>query len=360
MKTITYLIILLMSGLSFATDGEEVVLRGVGATFPNPLYQRWTEIYKESTDRRVIYQPVGSSEGINQLMNRQVDFGGTDAFIPDMNDAPPDEQILHIPTCIGAIVLSYNLPGNPSLLMDSGVISAIFLGQITNWSDRAIRKLNPNVSLPDLPITVLHRSDGSGTTFIFTSYLEKKESQWRDTVGAGKKVVWKTGLGLEGNSKVAEFNNKIEGSIAYIEWTYAVQNNLKFAALKNKSGNFIQPSQESISYAADIDLPADLKIMLLDTTDPVGYPICGFTYLIFYAEQSYGGRTIAQAEALENWLWWITHEGQEFNQQLHYAPLPAIAIKHEERILRQMRFNGKAITHTIEANNLDQEAKKRK
>lgn len=338
MKFLKLLVVLAICGSCLAAEGDEVVLRGVGATFPDPMYQHWIELYHQSTGQRVIYQPVGSSEGINQLTKKQVDFGGTDAFTSDSITENPGEKPLHLPTCLGAVVITYNLSSNPSLQLDAEVVSDIFLGKITNWSDRAIKKLNPNTSLPDLPITVVHRADGSGTTFIFTSYLAKMETEWASKVGAAKAVTWPTGIGLDGNSKVADFAKKIEGSIAYMEWTFAVKNNLQFAKIKNKTGKFITPSVESISQSAMIELPVNLKVLLIDTVAPGGYPICGFTYLIFYAEQGYGGRSKAQAEALGKWLWWTINEGQTKIRDMNYAPLPNEATVHARNILNQRLF----------------------
>ena len=216
----------------------------------------------------------------------------------------------------------YDLPGDPILRLTPTVIADIFMGRITKWNDPAVARINPDVSLPDLNIVVVHRSDGSGTTFIFSDYLSKVSSDWEQTVGRGKSLNWPVGLGAKGNPGVAGLVKQLPGSVGYVELVYAEQNDMAVAAVENCSGEFVDPSIESVSLAADIDLPPDTRISITNTDAEGGYPISGFTWLIFYLEQSYGGRSEQQARGLVDLMWWVVHEGQEYAQALHYAPLP--------------------------------------
>lgn len=332
--------VLLASGnmVQAATD-----LLGAGATFPYPFYSKIFDIYSSHHDVRINYQAIGSGGGIKQLQSRTVDFGGTDAFMSEKEMEAAPGQILHIPSCLGAVVMTYNLTGNPQLRLTPEVIADIFLGKITNWNDPAIKSLNPGVSLPDLPMSVAHRSDGSGTTFIFSDYLTKVSSAWKDKVGRGKSLNWPVGVGAKGNAGVAGIVKQLPGSVGYVELIYALENNMPFATVRNQSGNFIVPSIESVSLAANVALPADTRVSITNTDAAQGYPICSFTWLIFYKEQNYGGRSADRAQATKNLLEFVIHDGQSAAAPLHYAPLPEAAVKKAEAILNSITYDGKPL-----------------
>jgi len=330
-----------------SSQGADTILTGAGATFPYPLYEKWIEVYRGETGVRVDYQAVGSGSGIRKLLDRKVDFGGTDAFLSQNELSKADGEILHIPTCLGAVTVIYHLPGNPVLKFTPDLIADIFLGNCSNWSDERISAVNPGVRFPDMAISVVHRSDGSGTTFIFTDYLSKTDSRWQKQVGRGKKVRWPAGMGVEGNPRVAEFVKKIPGSIGYVELSYANRHHLPVALIRNKSGRFVAPALEAVSRAADVALPTDTRILITDTPSPEGYPISAFTWLIFYKEQFYNGRNRDKALQLGRFLWWTLHEGQKYNRKLLYAPLPKGAIANAEAIVRCMRYQGEPLMEML-------------
>lgn len=314
---------------------------GAGATFPLPLYTKMFDSYKQSTGIQVNYQGIGSGGGIRSLLDRTVDFGGTDAFMSEEEMSKAENnQILHIPTCLGAIVVTYNLPGNPTLKLTLEVVSDIFLGKITKWNDNKISQLNPGVELPDMDIIVVHRSDGSGSTFIFSDYLCKVSKEWEETVGRGKSLEWPTGLGASGNPGVAGLVKSTPGAVGYVELIYALSNDMPTAHIKNKSGNFIQPSIESVSASANVALPADMRVSITNTDASNGYPISGFTWIILYQEQNYDNREKTRAEEVVNLIWWMIHDGQSNNTPLHYAPLPDEAVRNAEIILKSITYNG--------------------
>ncbi|MGQ9610742.1 MAG: phosphate ABC transporter substrate-binding protein PstS [bacterium] len=320
---------------------QKVELLGAGATFPMPLYTKMFDIYNQKTRIKVNYQAIGSGAGITQLVNKTVDFGATDAFMTDEELSKSGSPILHIPICLGADVITYNLPNNPKLRLSPEVIADIFLGKITNWNDRKLKMLNPEVALPaDLKITVVHRSDGSGTTFIFSDYLSKVSNEWKNGPGVGKSLNWPVGLGAKGNSGVAGYIKQLPGAIGYVELAYALQNKMPVAVVKNKSGNFIEPSIKTTSSAASIQLPDDTRASITDTSAKEGYPISGFTWIIIYKEQNYSGRSKEKAQALLDLLWWMTHEGQSLTEPLHYAPLSKDAVKKAETILKSSVYGG--------------------
>ena len=246
------------------------------------------DVYNKETGVKVNYQSIGSGGGIRQLINKTVDFGGSDAIMSDKELAEASAPILHIPTCAGAVVMTYNLSGNPQLKFTPDIIADIFLGKINKWNDRRLAEVNPGVKLPDMNITVVHRSDGSGTTFIFSGYLSKVSSEWKEKVGSGTSLNWPAGLGGKGNPGVAGLVQQTPGSIGYVELIYALQNKMPYGTVKNKKGNFVTATLASTSKAADTNLPDDMKVMLTDTDAPDGYPISGFTWILVYKEQNYG------------------------------------------------------------------------
>jgi len=335
-----FAILLVQCGGSEKKAGKEIELLGAGASFPYPLYSKMFSEYYKGNSIKVNYQAIGSGGGIRQLTAKTIDFGGTDAFMKGKDLAEVESEILHMPTCIGAVSITYNLKNNPVLNLTSDIITDIYLGKINNWNAPAIQKLNKNVELPDQKITVIHRSDGSGTSFVFTDYLSKVSTEWKTKVGAGKSLSWPVGLGGKGNPGVAGLIKQIYGSIGYVELIYAEQNGLPVAKIQNKNGNFIRPSLHSSSLSAQIDIPEDTRVTITNTDAPEGYPISSFTWLIFYEEQSYNNRSKENAETLVNLLTWMIHEGQKYSEQLGYAPLPMAAVEKSVAILKKVKFNG--------------------
>lgn len=325
---------------SNAVGGE--VLQAAGATFPYPLYRKWFKAYEQLDGTRITYEAVGSGKGIEALLSQAVDFGGTDAFLSDSDLSQAPAPVLHIPTCMGAVAITYNLPGRPALRFSPQTLARIFSGRITLWSDRRLRADNPGVELPALPITVVHRSDGSGTTFVLTSYLSRIAPAWKQSIGCGKRVAWPTGLGLEGNPRVAEYIGRVEGSIGYVQLTYAARKQLPLAAIRNQAGRYVQPDLRTVSAAATA-LPDDTRALLVDSAAPDAYPIAALTWIILYAEQQYGGRSPERAAAVYRFLQWALRDGQAYNRKLLYAPLPGPAVKQAEAILQRLRYGGKPL-----------------
>ncbi|MFH1674789.1 MAG: phosphate ABC transporter substrate-binding protein PstS [Pseudomonadota bacterium] len=322
---------------------KEGALLGAGATFPYPLYSKIFDAYYKQRDVKINYQAIGSGGGIRQLINKTVDFGATDAFMSEEALKKADGSILHIPTCLGAVIVTYNLPGDPKLKLTPDIIADIFLGKITNWNDTRIKEINPAIPLPDMHIVVVHRSDGSGTTFIFSDYLSKVSSEWKEKIGAGKSLNWLVGLGAKGNAGVAGLVKQVPGSVGYIELVYALQNKMPVSSVRNKSGDFITPSMAAVSSAANVDLPDHTRVSITDTDAKDGYPISSFTWLILYKEQNYKGRSKERAAELVKLFWWAVHEGQDFAEPLHYAPLPKEAVKKAEKILQSVAYGGDKI-----------------
>ncbi len=329
--------------LSLGACGSSKKLNGAGASFPAPLYAKMFDIYKQKTGVTVNYESVGSGTGVKYITEKTVDFGASDAPMTDKKMKDAGASLLHIPTALGAVVLAYNAPIEGELKLDALTVAGIFLGNIKKWNDPKIAALNPGLTLPDTAITVVHRADGSGTTFAFTDYLTVANKEWADKVGTGKSVKWPVGIGGKGNEGVSSSISQNEGSIGYVELSYAIQNNLPFATLKNKSGNYIKPSIESVSLAASGNLPDDTRVSLADTDAPQGYPISTFTWLLLYQEQNYDNRTKEDAQTLVNLLDWVIHEGQTINESLLYAPIPQGAVKKAEVILKSVTYDGQAL-----------------
>jgi len=329
--------------LSPAAAGSDQILTGAGATFPHPLYQKWFDLYQQRDGVRVTYQAVGSGGGIRKLLERSVDFGATDAFLSNEELANAPARILHLPTCVGAVAITYNVPGGPELKFTPDLLAAVFLGRLTSWQDPRIASVNPGVKLPALEMTVVHRSEESGTTFLFTDYLSKVSRDWEERVGRGRKVRWPCGIGVEGNPGVADFVKKIPGAVGYVELSYAQAQGLPAGIIMNRAGGFIRPTLQSVTAAATLELPADTRILITDTSAADGYPVSAFTYLIFYQEQSYDNRSEERARTLARFLWWIIHEGQAHNQSLLYAPLSGPAVEGAERILHTMTYRGRPL-----------------
>jgi phosphate transport system substrate-binding protein len=327
-----------------SAQSDDKTLLGAGSTFIYPLFSKMFSEYNQKTGIQVNYQSIGSGGGILQLTNKTVDFGASDGPLNDEQTTKIGAPVLHIPMASGAVVITYNLPGNnDNINLTPDIITDIFLGKIKQWDDPRIISLNKGVSIPAFPILVAHRSDGSGTTNIFTNYLSKVSPEWKTKVGSGGAVNWPTGLGGKGNEGVAGLVKQTPGAIGYVELIYALQNKMDYAKIKNKKGKFIVPSVQSVSAAGNVTLPDDSKIFITDTDAPDGYPLSGFTWVLIYKDQSYSGRSADRAQKLLQLLWWNIHEGQQYTTPLNYAPLSKEALKVAEKILKSATYGGKAI-----------------
>lgn len=324
-----------------ASAVSNVALTAAGATFPMPYYNMVFKQYSEKTGVQITYGGIGSGGGIRSLTDKVVDFGATDAYLEDSNLAEMPAEVVHIPTVLGAVVIAYNLPGVDELKLSDVLLEKIFLGSITKWNDKAIVANNPGVSLPDKDITFVHRSDGSGTTYIFSDYMTKVSTAWAEKVGTGKSLQWPVGMGAKGNPGVAGTISQTEGAIGYIGSEYAFAQKIQTAKVQNSAGNYILPSIETVSAAAQGEIPADTRIMLTNSADPNSYPISGFTWIILYKEQNYNGRSREQALAtLECLDWLVGAESQSQAEKVHYAPLPVDAAQKAKAILRTVTFDG--------------------
>ncbi len=296
-------------------------IQGAGATFPEPIYKLWFARFQQSAKISVNYQAVGSGAGITQLQNRTVDFGASDAPLSAEEEKSMPGPVIHIPTVGGAVVLTYNLPGIPNgLHFTPEIIAGIFLGKIKSWGDGAIRSANPGINIPQIPIRTVHRTDGSGTTYIFTHYLKKVNKEWAAKVGAGKSVSWTGGLSGKGNSGVAAVVQRTPGAVGYTELAYAVQQKLTYGAIRNKAGAFIFPSVESTEYAISQyveQLKIDVKTPTVDAGGINSYPICSMTYIIIY-RSSLGNAKLAA----KLWSWSMQNAQQDMVKALYYAPVP--------------------------------------
>jgi phosphate transport system substrate-binding protein len=322
-------------GLAGAASLE---LTGAGATFPLPFYQAVFDAFRRQTGIPVQYRGIGSGDGVKALTGRRVDFAATDAFMSPQEMAEAPAEIVHVPTCLGAVALTYSLPGNPRLHLSPDLIADIFLGNITRWSDSRLARLNPGRSLPALPIRVVHRGDSSGTTFIFSEYLAKTSAVWKERMGAGKRLRWTVGIAGEGNPGVAGLVRQAPGSIGYVELIYALGNDLTVAAVQNRSRAFVDPTPDTVALAANVPLPDDTNISLTDTAAPGGYPLSSFTWLALYREQAYDGRPRDRAEALARLLGFVVREGQAYARSLHYAPLPDDATREAEALVKSVSY----------------------
>lgn len=340
-KVLSVLCMVFLTVFCYAAEKE---LIGAGATFPQPFYTKLFDVYFQKTGIKVNYQGVGSGSGINLLIDKVVDFAGTDAYMTQEEMRKAGSAVLHIPTCIGAVVITYNLAGDPEIRLTPELISDIFLGKINRWDHPKIRETNPGVSIPSIPIVVVRRSDSSGTTYVFSEYLSKTVSEWKERMGIGKSLNWPPfAIGQRGNPGVAGYVRSTPGAIGYVELTYALQNKMPCASVKNRAGNFIKPSVDSLSEAAKVKIPDDTNISLTNTESPKGYPISSFTWIAFYREQNYGKRTKERALALGNLLNWIVDEGQTYAKPLDYGPLSKEAIEKAKAVVKMMTFGGQRI-----------------
>lgn len=318
--------------------GAETLVNGAGATFPYPLYSKWfSEYAKIDKSVKFNYQSIGSGGGIKQITAQTVDFGASDKFLSDAELKAAPGKLLHIPTVMGAVVVTYNIPGvAKGLKLNSEDVANIFLGKITKWNDKRIADDNPGVNLPDKAIIVVHRSDGSGTTSIFTDYLSGVNSDWAAKVGKGASVKWPVGLGGKGNEGVAGQIKTTKYTIGYVELAYAFENKLPYASLKNKAGVFVEPSIKSTSAAAAAavkNMPADYRISLVNQPAKDAYPVVGFTWLLVYQDQ----KDKAKGKKLVEFLTWSLHKGQKVAAPMLYAPLPPSVVKMVEKTIQSIK-----------------------
>lgn len=319
---------LVVCALVLCVTASAQSLNGAGASFPNPIYQKWFTQYSSAHNGvQINYQSLGSGAGIRQVSAGTVDFGASDGPMTDEQLSQAPGKILHIPTVLGAVVPSYNVSGvKQELKFTPELLAGIFLGKITNWSDPAIAKINPGVKFPNQAIVVAHRSDGSGTTYIFTDYLSKVSPEWNSAVGKGTSVKWPVGIGGKGNEGVAGTIRQIDGSIGYIELIYAVQNNISYGTVRNKSGNFVKASLESTTAAAAAaaaNMPADYRVSITNPDGKNAYPIASFTWLLI-PQQS---KDANKGRVLRDFLNWMLKDGQREVTELTYAPLPKEVVK---------------------------------
>jgi phosphate transport system substrate-binding protein len=312
-------------------------LNGAGATFPYPIYSKWfSEYHKLHPDIQINYQPIGSGGGIRQVIAGTVDFGATDGPMTDDQLREAKIKILHVPTVLGADVPAYNIPGvTEELKFTPQVLAGIFLGKITNWNDKAIAAVNPGVSLPNQDIIVVHRSDGSGTTYIFTDYLAKVSPEWQNQVGKGTSVKWPTGIGGKGNEGVAGSIRTLPGSIGYVELIYAVQNNIAYGSVRNSAGVFLKASLEGVTAAAASvkSMPADFRVSITNAPGKDAYPISSFTWLLIPAQS----KDPAKGKILADFLNWMIADGQKMAAPLSYAPLPDSVVEKVKEEIKQVR-----------------------
>ncbi|MDT4895192.1 MAG: phosphate transport system substrate-binding protein [Acidobacteriota bacterium] len=346
------LLILSLLVLSFGCSGQPggveggsaVRLNGMGATFPYPLYQKWMSEYgKLNANARIDYNSQGSGAGIQGILKQTVDFGASDGPMTDAELKTAPAEILHVPTVLGAVVLTYNLPGiSQHLRFSPEVIADIFLGKIKKWDDERIKRDNEGVNLPNTEITVVHRSDGSGTSDVFTDYLSKVSPEWKEKVGRNKSPQWPTGIGGKGNEGVTGQIKNTPNTIGYVELAYAVQNKMPVAPIKNKSGNFVEPSLDAVTAAAAEtvgSIPEDLRASITDAAGASVYPISSYTYILVYQDQ----KDAVKGKLLVDFLWWGIHDGEKYAKDLQYAPLPEEIVKRAEAKINSITSGGKPL-----------------
>ena len=315
----------------------QTTLNGAGATFPNPMYSKWfSEYHKVHSDVQVNYQPIGSGGGIRQVTAGTVDFGASDMPMTDKQLQEAKAKILNIPTVLGAVVPAYNVPGvTGEIKFTPEALAGIFLGKISKWNDKTITSANPGVNFPDREIIVVHRSDGSGTTFIWTDYLSKVSSEWKSQVGSDTSVKWPVGLGQKGNEGVAGSIRQLAGAMGYIELIYAVENKIPYGSVRNSSGAFVQGSLESVTAAAASapKMPADFRVSITNAPGKDAYPISSFTWLLIPAQS----KDASKGKILADFLNWMVTDGQQMTSALAYAPLPDNVVAKVKDAIRQVK-----------------------
>jgi phosphate transport system substrate-binding protein len=330
------MLLLLCAVLPLAAFGQ-TTLNGAGATFPNPMYSKWfSEYHKLHPDVQINYQPIGSGGGIRQVIAGTVDFGASDMPMTDDQLREAKVKILNIPTVLGAVVPAYNIPGvTGEVKFTPDALAGIFLGKITKWNDKAIAGPNPGVNFPNQDILVVHRSDGSGTSFIWTDYLSKVNAEWKNQVGSGTSVKWPIGLGGKGNEGVAGSIRQLQGSIGYVELIYAVQNNIAYGSVRNAAGNFVKASLEGVTAAAASapKMPPDFRVSITNAPGKESYPISSFTWLLIPAQS----KDPAKGKILADFLNWMVTDGQKMTAALSYAPLPESVAEKVKEVIKQVK-----------------------
>ncbi len=330
------MLLLLCVVLPVAVFGQ-TTLNGAGATFPNPMYSKWfSEYHKLHPDVQINYQPIGSGGGIRQVIAGTVDFGASDMPMTDDQLREAKFKVLNIPTVLGAVVPAYNIPGvTGEVKFTPEALAGIFLGRITKWNDKAIAGPNPGVNLPNQDVLVVHRSDGSGTSFIWTDYLSKVSADWKNQVGSGTSVKWPIGLGGKGNEGVAGSIRQLQGSIGYVELIYAVQNNIAYGSVRNAAGNFVRASLEGVTAAAAAapKMPADFRVSITNAPGKESYPISSFTWLLIPAQS----KDPAKGKILADFLNWMVTDGQKMTAALTYAPLPDSVAEKVKEAIKQVK-----------------------
>lgn len=315
----------------------QTTLNGAGATFPYPIYSKWfSEYHKAHPEVQINYQSIGSGGGIRQVTAGTVDFGASDMPMTDKQLQDFKGKIMNLPTVLGAVVPAYNVPGvTGEVNFTSEALSGIFLGKISKWNDKAITAANPGVNFPDSNIIVVHRSDGSGTSFIWTDYLSKVSPDWKNSVGSDTSVKWPIGMGGKGNEGVAGMIRQLQGSIGYVELIYALQNKITYGSVKNAAGNFVKASLESVTAAAASapKMPADFRVSITNSPGKDAYPISSFTWLLIPAQS----KTPANGKILSDFLNWMVTDGQQMTSALSYAPLPESVAAKEKDAIKQIK-----------------------
>lgn len=339
-KWLLILLILLISSVSF---GQQLIINGAGATFPYPLYSRWFYEFEKETGIKINYQSVGSGAGIQQAKAGTVDFGASDAPLPGKEQE--ESKLVMIPTVAGSIAIVYNLPNvGKGLKLTRELIADIYLGKVKKWDDPKIKAFNKDINLPNIPIVVARRSDGSGTTAIFTNFLSAVSPEWKEKVGAGTSVNWPVGIGGKGNEGVAGIVKNTIGAIGYVEFAYAVQNNLSYAQIKNKYGTFVYPSIETVKYAASFfKLPEDFAVYIVDAPGKNSYPIAGYTFLLLKKEY----QDLEKAKAIIKFIRWAYEKGDKYAEELLYVPLPDNVKKLALKKLELITYQGKKVVDLL-------------
>jgi len=331
------LVLLFVCALLAAPVLGQTTLSGAGATFPYPMYSKWFSEYSKShSGVEINYQSIGSGGGIRQVTAGTVDFGASDMPMTDKQLQDSKTKILNLPTVLGADVPAYNIPGvTGEVKFTPEVLAGIFLGKISKWNDKAITSVNPGVNFPDKDIIVVHRSDGSGTTFIWTDYLSKVSPDWKSQVGADTSVKWPVGLGNKGNEGVSGLIRQMSGSIGYVELIYAVQNNIPYGSVRNSAGNFVKASLDSVSAAAASapKMPPDFRVSITNAPGKDAYPIASFTWLLIPMPS----KDPAKGKILNDFLNWMVTDGQKMTAALSYAPLPDNVVAKEKEAIKQVR-----------------------
>lgn len=313
-------------------------ISGAGASFPSTLYDEWFSAYHQKTGVTVNYSAIGSGGGIRKISNQDVDFAATDASLTDQELDEIDGQLLHIPTTLGGVAVAFYLPGIDNLRLSGPTLARIFRGQIAHWNHPDIKSENPGLKLPKLPITPIHRSDSSGTTFIFTDYLSNMDKTWAKKMGRGREIRWFGGIRARGNTGMLNTLSRTKGGIGYLEMSH-LSTRLGLVHVQNNSGNYIAPSVQSVSLAADVDFPRDARLSLTNTSAEYGYPIAGISWILLYQDQHYQGRTNQDADATYALIkWMLSSEAQSMAPELGYGKMPDSGIRVSERLLNTVHF----------------------